>query len=134
MKWTRRLPCEDTDGRQPDVWPRQAPAAVVSSLSTPDKRHLASQIAVRRHGERLDMRESGRLLRTFPQQVCHMLGLSDEQFQSEAFSLTFNSLMNHFANRLGIEPADTLSARRYARHGTRGITLRENNREGPAAQ
>ncbi|MDQ1410981.1 MAG: hypothetical protein QOJ41_2716, partial [Acidobacteriaceae bacterium] len=27
---------------QPDVWPRQAPASVVSSLPTPDKRHLAS--------------------------------------------------------------------------------------------
>jgi hypothetical protein len=42
MKWARRLPSGDTNGRQPDVWPRHAPAAVVSSLPTPDKRHLTS--------------------------------------------------------------------------------------------
>ncbi|RQS64273.1 hypothetical protein DID96_28520 [Burkholderia sp. Bp8963] len=69
----------------------------------------ACRIAVWRHGERQDMRILGRQLRTLPQQIYHMLGMSNEQFESDAFARTFNSLVNHFAKRLDMDPEEMRS-------------------------
>ncbi|MGU7785035.1 hypothetical protein [Burkholderia sp. PU8-34] len=69
----------------------------------------ASQSAVRRYGARDDMRALGRRLRTLPQQIYHMLGMSVDQFRAEAFTRTFNCLVGHFAGRMDIDPIETRS-------------------------
>jgi hypothetical protein len=66
----------------------------------------ASEIAVRRHDEREDMRDLGVRLRMLPQQVYHGLGLDVEQFRSDSFVRTYGCLVNHYAYQLDTDPAE----------------------------
>lgn len=91
-----RIVCRDTD----------MPSDILECWATNVWALHASEIAVRRYGEREDMRDLGVRLLVLPQQLYHGLGLEAEQFRRDSFAGTYDCLVNHFGHQLDTDPAE----------------------------